>query len=327
MSIEENVVETQETPIAPEEPVEATREELIEAAQLAAKAEEAPAAPAEAAPPAEEEPKWQRLVKAREEAQKERETARSQADEWKRKAEEEAKLIVEQARKQAQEEVAAERARWKTRFQTDPEGALGELGDGEAVASKILDLNTPHGKAIAKMQAELQEAKQVANEAKSVRDEFESFKRQQAEHAERSQYETAKSAFLSNHATSEKTPYLMARYDTDEMVARASQIAREWGEAKLKFDLDDVAQYLEAEAKKRLSALGLQPAQQSGAGASSKTPGVAPKSAANGERTISAASSSERRASPKPFHEMTPAEQREDLMAEVRKVWRATGKT
>ncbi len=303
----------------------ATRDDLIAAAQEASKSDPDTEQGEKPAPVTEEEPRWQQIIKAREKAQAERDAAKSYADEAKRRAEEEAKAIVEAAKKQAAEEVAAERARWKDRFQHDPEGALQELGDGEAVAAKLIDLNTPHGKAIAKLQAELAEAKRTATDASKVREEFETFKNQQKQAAEQSQYETAKNAFLSTFATAEKTPYLHARYDTDELVAKATSVAREWTEAKVQFDLKDIAEYLEADAKKRLSALGIQPAQQSGAGAR-EGQGIATKSAANGSRGITAASGSERRASPKAFHEMTPEEQREDLIREVQKVYRAHGK-
>lgn len=303
-------------------PTEATRDELIEAAkQASAEGQPEEGAETPATPPAEEEPNWMRLMKAREKAQAEREAARNYAEDAKKRAEAEAAAIIEEAKKRAAAEIEQERTKWRTRFETDPNGALRELGDAESVASKVLELNTPHGKAIAELKSELAEAKSGKDEAKKVREEFEAFKRSQEESAARARYEAAKSEFLTKHATSETTPYLMARYDTDELVERANKVARDWNEAGLQFDLADVASYLEDEAKKRLSSLGLQPAKQVPAGPQ----GNAPKVAANGQRTITAAAGSERRAAPRPFHELSAAEQREDLIKEVQRVWRASG--
>lgn len=323
---QEPATEQPSAPVVDQEAGEASRDDLIEEAKKAAEG----AAPSEGstdesgAPdsPVEEEPNWKRIMQAREKAQAEREAAKSYAEEAKKRAEEEAKAIVEAARRQAAEEVEAERTRWRNRFQLDPEGALGELGGAEEVAGKVVDLNTPQGRELAKIKAELNETKKKAETAEEVRKEFEEFKRQQAEAEQRGRFEQAKTEFLSTHATKEKTPYLLARYTEDELVKRANEVAKEWVDAGIQFALGDIAGYLEHESKSRIASVGL-PAQQVRAAESGS---VASKVSANGLRaTITAAAGSERRAAPKAFHEMSPDEQKADLLEVAKKAWQSAG--
>jgi hypothetical protein len=327
MTVEQQVEPTTEQPVeaTPNEPAaEATKDDLLEEAKKAyAETPEAGAAdPEKPEPAAEEEPNWKRLIRAREEARKVEGEAQTYAQQAKERAEAEAAAILEAARKQAAQEIEAERTRWKDRFQLDPEGALRELGDGEQVANRLIDINTPHGKAIAQLRQELAESNKKASGVDAIKADFETFKKNQAESEQRRIYESAKQELFSVHATKDAAPYLHARYNEDEIERRANEVARDWTQAKIPFALKDIAQYLEHEAKEKLSSLGPTPAQQVSAGSTGK---VAPKVSANGSRTITAAASSERRAAPKAFHEMTPEEQKADLIEEARKAWRAAG--
>lgn len=328
MQVEEQTTPQEPTTPSAEEPSQepakdATHADLLEEAKKAFEATPADGdQPATETPAAEEEPNWKRLIAAREKAQAERAAAQDYATEAKKRAEEEAKAIVEAAKKQAADEIAQERQRWKDRFQLDPEGALAELGSGEEVGRHIIDLNTPQGKALAQIKKDLQEARKAGGEVKDVRKEFEDFKKQVEADKNRSAYETAKQEFFSVHATKEAAPYLNARYNAEEIESRANKVAKDWTEAGIQFALSDIAQYLEHEAKEKLASLGAPAGQQVRPATSGK---IAPQVSANGSRTITAAAGSERRASPKAFHEMTPEEQKADLIEEARKAWKAAG--
>ncbi len=311
-----------------EAPAEATQDDLVAAAREAMQAakqteETEPEKPVET--PAEEEPKWARLVREREKGMAARESEEKAAADVKARAEAEAARIVEEARTEARKVAEQERAAWLKSYQDDPESALKQLGGADKVADLLIDLNSPHGKAMAAIRAELAEAKAKAGEGGKVREEFETFKQEQQREKAAAEFENAKRQFWS-HADQEKAPYLHARYDENEIIHRAALVEKEWREAKLQFDYSDIAQYLESEAKKRLSAIGLAPAQQSRA-APGTPAGNAPKSQANGSRTITAAAGSERRAAPRPFNELSAKEQDEDLVRVAREAMRQYGKT
>ncbi len=130
---------------------------------------------------------------------------------------------------------------------------------------------------------------------------------------------------MGQHASAEKAPHLHTLYDHDEIVAKADATARDWQKAGVAFELGDIAEYLEAKAKERLTARGFAAAQQSRA-APGQPAGNAPKSQANGSRTITAIAGSERRAAPRPFNELSPEEQKADLVRVAREAMRQHGK-
>lgn len=330
-----------------QEPGPATREDLIAAAREAggiesadagaeehAAAEQAAAAAQTTTPAEEEEPRIAALLRAREKAAAEREAGRNQVEEMLARAREESERLIREARERAERDYQEDLARRRKAFEESPIEAVRALGGGDPqrVVDAVLRDGTPEARALREMQRELAETKQQASSAAEVRKELEQFKQAQAAEAHNRAIAQVRETFLGNHANQEKAPYLNARYDQDQIFSEAWKLAVRWQDGGMvlgkDFDYDDVTQYLEVESKKRLTPiLGSTPAQQSGAGASAREPGIAPKSAANGSRTITAASGSERRASPKAFHEMTPDEQREDLVNEVRKVYRQFGKT
>lgn len=337
------VVEQQQTETTPSDvagestetqPSEASADTPATQADLVAAAREAmqnaktategePEKPAET--PTEEEPRWMRLMKEREKGMAAREAEEKAAADVKARAEAEAARIVEEAKARARAEAEAEKAAWMKRYREDPESALRDLGGADKVADLLIGLNSPQGKAMAAIRAELAEAKAKAAEGGDVKKEFEAFKQQQAQEKAAAEFEAAKRQFWT-HASQDQTPYLHARYDENEIIHRAALVEKEWREAKLQFDYADIAQYLEAEAKKRLTAVGVAPAQQSRA-APGTPAGNAPKSQANGSRTITAAAGSERRAAPRPFNELSPKEQDEDLLRVAREAFRQHAKT
>ncbi len=305
----------------------ATRDDLVAAAREAmqgAKAEGEPEKPAEAQ--TEEEPRWMRLMKEREKGMAAREAEEKAAADIKARAEAEAARIVEEAKAKARAEAEAERAAWMKRYKEDPESALRDLGGAEDIANKLVELNTPHGKAMAAIRAELEATKAKAATAEDVRKEVEAWKEQQKQEKAAAAYQQVVQTFMTSHANPDKAPHLHAMYDQDEIVAKADATARDWQKAGVQFELDDIAQYLEAKAKERLTARGFTPAQQSRA-VPGQPAGNAPKSQANGSRTITAAAGSERRAAPRPFNELSPKEQREDLVRVAREAMRQFPKT
>lgn len=341
MDIEQQPTEATEQQT--EAPTEATREDLLTVArEAAAGVEGAETAPKEE-PPAEqapvvEEPKIHALLKAREKAQAERAEARNHAQEILEEARRQAQQTLEEARTKAAEAWDAEITKRRQQFEASPTESIRQLtgGDPQQVVDAVLRDGTPEGRAMRALQEEIRSLKPAAQVAETAKQEIERLRAEVQQQERARQVAEVRATFLGQHATPEKVPYAHTEYGgADGVFARANAKALEWREQGLvlgkDFDFADVASYVEHEAKevfqRKLQALGITPAQQSGAGAPAREPGIAPKSAANGSRTITAASGSERRASPKAFHEMNPVEQREDLMNEVRKVYRQFGKT
>ncbi|HYE92054.1 MAG TPA: hypothetical protein VEA38_13575, partial [Terriglobales bacterium] len=123
----------------------------------------------------------------------------------------------------------------------------------------------------------------------------------------------------------EKTPYLHKRFDAEEIFERSNRLAAQWQQAGIEFAHEDVAQYLEFESRKRILGSDGASTPQQVSGAAGKPAGSAPKVKANGPRTLSAATGSERRTSPKPIREMTAEEERDALVAEVAEMRRKMG--
>jgi len=302
------------------------------AAEERAAAESAQAAPPAEAPPAEEEPRIASVLRAREKAHAEQEAARNHAQEMIRQAQEESARLIREAQERANKEWQAELDRRRQAFQASPTEHLRTLGDPQQIVDSVLRDGTPEGRAIQQLQRELAETKQTASQAADAKAEIERLREQVRQESTAREIERVKSVFMGNHATAEKAPYVHAEYGTPDRVFEiANQKAVEWQKQGLvigkDFDFDDVAQYIEREAKQsfqaKLTRLGLTPAQQVSAGAPAKEPGNAPKVPANGMRTLSAAQGSERRTSPKPLHEMRPEEARKALIEEVAAARRA----
>jgi hypothetical protein len=315
-----------------------SRDELIAAVREAGgtesvdvAAEEASAAatpPAEAAAaPAEEEPRIAAILRAREKATQEQETARNHAEEMLRKAREESDRILREAREQAAKEFQADLERQRAAFRSDPTGQIRAMGDPQEIIDRTLYANTPEGRKLLKLETELAETRKQAGAVDDVRKEFSDFKAEVERIAKERAMNEIRETFLGGHANKEKAPNLTALYEPEEIWLKGNELAARWQKSGLAlgkdFDFDDVSQYLELDARKRADALRGTPAQQVSAGAPPKEPGNAPKVQANGPRTLSAAQGSERRTSPKPLSEMKPEEARQALIDEVAAARRA----
>ena len=313
-------------PTEPAAPAEVTRADLI----AAATGEGVPDVPEDkpAEPAAEEEPRYARLLREREKGQAEREAARNEAAELRAQAQAEREKMLAEAREEAKrlarEEVEAQRRR----FRENPSEALRELGDPNDVADRIIKANTPEGREMLRIRDELEATKREANEAKSVKEELEKFRADQKKEADDRARAAVYSQFMGQYATPEKTPYLHARWEPDEIFHKSNELAISWRNKGLEpakdFTLDDVAQYLEKQSRDRVSGIlgNSAPAQQVRAGAVATPPGNAPKVSANGSRTPAMAGG-ERRATPKPLSEMTPAQQRAALLEEAEAAMKA----
>lgn len=298
-----------------------------EASAAAARATEAaPAQPAE--PPQSPDAKLEAILKAREAAHMKRRDAEDRASEIRRAAEEERQRIIEEARAEAKRIADQELADLRARFRDSPTAALRALADNpQDVVDAVLREGTPEARAIAKAQEEAREARKLAEEGSRARTELEKFKAEQQAEREAARVAAVRQEFLSTFASPEKAPHLHARWEPEEVFERCDRLCREWQADGLKlgidFDRDTLVSYLEKQSRERFSKLSGNPAQQSSAAAPKTEPGSAPKSAANGTRTLSVASGNERRTSPKPLSEMSAEEARKALIEEVAAARRA----
>lgn len=336
MDIENTQQESSDTTSEGGEP---TRDDLIAAAREAVAAADGNAATTTqtAAAPTEQQPdpteeRINSVLRAREAAHKQRLEAENHAATLRQQAEEERKRILDEARAEAKRIADEELSQLRAKYRESPTAALRSLADNpQDVVDAVLREGTPEARALARAQEEARQAREEARAGKSAAEELKA--ELQKDRAERANAAAAavRTEFLSQFANTEKAPYMNARWDPEEVFDRCDSLCREWQKDGLKlgidFDRGDLVAYLEKQSRERITKLpGQTPAQQSGAGTPVRESGIAPKSAANGMRTITAASSSERRASPKPFHEMSPEEQREDLINVAREAYRQHGK-
>ncbi len=331
--MDQQIAETQQTQtpivdadIASDEP---TTADLIAASQAAGGAEsvdvEAEAAAAGTPPPAKvepvaesSEPKIAAVLRAREEAFAKRQEATDYAAQLRAEAEREAEQIRASARKQAAADYEADLAARRQKFRDTPGAAIRELGTTDEVVDAVTREGTPEWKAMRQLQKELAETQASAAEGKKAREDFEAYKAQQVQREQVAALREVERHFLTTVATPEATPYLHKRYDPEEILAKAHAQASAWTKAGIPFAHSDVAEYLEHQARQRLAGVPVPPQQVSGGGSAQKV-------RANGSRTLSAATGSERRASPKPLEEMSPDEERNALIEAVAEARRASG--
>jgi hypothetical protein len=329
---DENTEQTTETT---ESTDNASREELIaavreaggtESVDVGAEAQAAAertgvAATTETKPAEEEEPRIAALLKAREKATAEREAARDHARELLDDAKKRADQMLEDARTKATQAWEDELARRRKAFEASPLEQARQLagGDTQRLVDEVMRDGTPEARAQRELRQQIDETRKLAGSGEEAKKEVEELRAQIARQNQDRMIAEVRQTFLGQHATTDKAPYAHAEYGgPDGVFHQADLKAAEWQKQGLvlhrDFDFADVAQYIEREAKqafgRKLETLGLTPAQQVSAGAPAKEPGIAPKVPANGPRTLSAATSSERRTSPKPLTEMSPAEQR-----------------
>lgn len=327
MDVEQTETTTETTP----DP--SLRDELIAAVKEAGGTESvdvaaeeqaaAPVAPATETPAAPEDPdaKFEAILAKRRENHQELSGAKARAERMLREAEETRQRLIDEAHAEARKLVEAEKAAYQNRFRASPTEALRELGDPNDVADAVLREGTPEAKARAAQDAELRTLREEAKKGSAALSEIEKFRKEQAAERQAAMQAQVRHEYLTQFATPEKTPYLHARYEPEEIFHRSVSLAHQWAQEGLEYkkDFDDntIAEYLEHQSKKRIAALNGTPANQVPAGAPAKEPGLATKVTANAPRTLSAAAGSERRTSPRPLHEMKPGEARQALIEEV----------
>jgi hypothetical protein len=324
----------------------ATRDELIEAVRAAggtqsvdvaaeeqqaaeaAAAGTTPEAPATENAPEDPEAKFEAILAKRRENHQELSGAKARAERMLREAEEAKQRRIEEARAEARRAAEEERERLRLNFRKSPTETLRALDDDpNYVADTVLREGTPEAREAARIREELRETKEAAKLGSAALEELKKFRQEQFAEKHAAQQAQVRHEYLSQFATPEKTPYLHARWEPEEIFQRSVALAHQWAQEGLEYkkDFDDntVAEYLEHQSRKRISALSGTPANQVPAGAPAKGPGIATKVTANAPRTLSAAAGSERRTSPRPLHEMAPEEQRKALIEEVAAARRA----
>ena len=303
----------------------AAREAMGKAAEEAPPAADgAPATPAATpapAPPAEVEAltelgKLRAEIRAKEQEQKQRERLDG---EYRSKFE---AAVAEERKKLAAQAKAEVLAEYREKLRLTPREALEEAQvDGVNLVKTLAERAGPQGQAlaeIAKLRAEL-EALRTGGASADVRAELDAFKKaREQEAAAAREHQVQQSHRQLVTMVTEKVPAAVHFYGSESAVTtRAQAIADEYCAAKgvgtCPFPV--IVQELEAEARKgaveRAKALKAQYdevsklLQQSGEAPASSSESNGRKQA---PRTLSAAGASERRASPKPVSEMSPAE-------------------
>jgi len=315
----------------------ASRDELIEAVRQAGgtqsvdvaaeeQAAQAAAAPVEQteqqAAPEDPDAKFEAILAKRRENHQELSGAKARAERLLREAEEAKQRMIEEARAEARRVAEEERERLRLNFKKSPTETLRALADDpNDIVDTVLKEGTPEARALAKAQEEARLAREEAKKGSNALTELEKFRKELQAEKQAEVQSRVRTEYLTQFASPEKTPYLHARWEPEEIFQRSVALAHQWAQEGLEYkkDFDDstIAEYLEHQSKKRIAALNGTPANQVPAGAPAKGPGIAPKVTANAPRTLSAAAGSERRTSPRPLHEMTPDEQRRALIEEV----------
>lgn len=296
----------------------------------------APAAPAQKTAPAAAEtpdpnaiaePKIAAAIRAREEARKKVDEATDYSVQLRQQAETEAQRILADARRTATEQLQAERDRFLNRYRESPTSALREAGiPTDKLVNDVNLEGTPEWQAIMEARRAGEEAKTELGAAKKQLDELTAWRKSEADRQQAESVARVQQQFLDTHATTEKAPFMHKRWEPSQIFDECNKLAVEWQKAGIQFAHADVAEYLEFKSRQRiLGDAAAQPPQQV-SGVAGQPAGIAPKvTKANGTRTLSAATGSERRAAPKPIREMTPEEEREALIAETRELRRKMG--
>lgn len=322
------------------------REELLKAVRdaggtgsvdVAAEAEAAgqppPVPPPAAEPPAPDpDARLKEILSKREASHRKTLEADDYAAQLRADAERERQRILDEARAEAERLRSQSTSNARQQYQADPTGFLRTLDDDpKNVVDTVLRQGTPEWQEMQRIKAELAQAKEDAKLGKQAVDEVSKIREERKNEIAEMRAAAIREDFLSNHANPEKAPYLHARFDSpEEVFDRCNKLCVSWQKDGLKlgvdFDKSDLVTYLENQSRERYQKLPA--AQAVSAGSTTQASGVAAtqgiaKQSASGSRTPTAAQGSERRTSPKPFSELTPQQQREELIAEVAAARRA----
>lgn len=266
-----------------------------------------------------DEPKIAVAIRAREKAFQERQDAQDYAATRRAQAEAEATKIIAEARAKAAADYDADLNARRAKFRETPGAAIRELGfTTEDIVDGVTREGTAEWRAIRAAEARAVAAEGKAGTVDAVKADFEAFKNSVIAEKQSEVRRQVEHHFLTEVASPEKAPYLHKRYDPEEILEKSHALANKWREAGQPFANSDVAEYLEHQARQRLAGTAVPPHQVSGGGSAQKV-------RANGSRTLSAASGSERRASPKPIDEMSDLEERDALIEAAREARRQNG--
>jgi hypothetical protein len=297
-------------------------------------AEDEPPPPAAAKEePAEDEstlPALARSIRQREREQAKRdELAAERAAAEREKAEAAAERAAAKAEREAAAKERAEAQAHAAKLQrilADPRAAAKEIGWDEeklsAFAAAAVEEGKPETVAMRKlMERDAAREKELA-EIRAWRDEQTKAEQARAEQqrqaAEAAEVQSIHRELLSQVST-EKTPHIIAELEDigrrlewtpeelrDQFISRCYRIAADYKKRTGQVaQIPEIVEYLEYGAAERRGA----PAQQ----ASAET-GQPAKAKGNGQRSLSAAAASERRASPKPIQDMDPDEEKDFLV-------------
>ncbi len=196
------------------------------------------------------------------------------------------------------------------KLRANPMAAIKELGwDAKRLVDEVTREGSPEWVAQQRYEAQLAELKAETSAMRAWREDREkadaAAKEQQGAYA-RHQVE---SRFLESFPAESAARLL---YEEADIVKRGHEIADAYTAKSGKVaSLEELRDYIEEQAAKRLAAIR----QPQGDATGSKAPAAAAKlptkTPGNGPRALSGNAASERRASPKPHHEMTDAEQRQ----------------
>lgn len=278
--------------------------------------EEAPKSPDAPAETLEGIPKLRSVLRAREEAQRLRESAQGERE----------TILKELAgqRAQAQQEMAAiqqmkaetEAERQKlARLRANPMEAIKELGwDPKDLVQNVIREGTPEWQALTRQQGIIEKLEARLNayetgqspQQKAQRDAYERHQQQQAR-------TNVVQQFL---GLVPQESALRTLYDEAEIVARADRVADSAREKGYVATFAEIRDYLESDAEERLSKRAAHvPGQTSGTNGQA----AAKTKAGSGQRTLSSSASSERRAAPKPFSELKTEKERHQALVEAAK--------
>ncbi len=291
-----------------------------EAAAAAVAAKEGKAA--EAAPVTEEPALTSKMavaIRAREQAQKERDAGKSDAERIVTEAKAERERIIADAKAEARKAIQDEQTAFRARFSKSPLQAIKDQGiDARTLVDEVQREGSPEWQAQKRLEAELAE----------VKAQNQTFKQWQEEMSARTA-DSDKQAQARARVDTERRfvglipegAALRTLYDEREILtkahAAADYIRETTGEVA---SFEDLRDYLEEQAAQRLARIRHEPAD-------SKSPAAKSK-ASNGPRTPSASSAGERRTSPKPSSDFaTPAEERDALKKAADDAMSAYGKT
>lgn len=249
---------------------------------------------------------------------KEREAAQAARDEATKAKEEVATARAEIAamRAEAENDRASAKADMERlqKLRSAPLSAIKELGwDTKQLVDEVMREGTPEWQAQKRYEAALDKQNAELAELKAWREEQKVASEKRDREAQAYGRQQVETKFLAAFPAESAARTL---YEDSELVAKGHAIAdayREKSGGKVA-SIEDVRDYLEELAVKRLAAIrqepGGVPASQAPAAAK-----VAHQPKANGPRALSGNAASERRTSPKPRHEWTPDEEYSALKA------------